>query len=123
MKTFKEAAEELGVTYTTIDRRVNLLGMETGRNTEGRLTVDVDELRRRWEERRAQKVRPRVASEAFLSVTIRQDQRDTLDHLTGNESLAAVVRSLLDTAFAVVDPAREYRESRGWGPVPSPPAS
>lgn len=100
VKTFKEAAEELGVSYTTIDRRVSLLGMRTEHDEDGRRLVDVRELDRLWRARQDEKEQtPR--DEAFLSVTVRREQRERIDSLaqTLRVSRAAVVRRLLDIGW------------------------
>lgn len=117
MKTFKEAADQLGVSYSSIARRVSLLKMETGTDARKRLTVDADELERRWQARHERIAGPTGVSDAPLSVMIRQDQRFVIEQMQGKESIASVVRHLLDVGMAGDEVAMRIREEQGWDPV------
>ena len=98
MATFKEAAEQLGLSLSATMRRAHLVKVVTYDDSGGAL-VNVDELNRRWEERRGE-IRRKGWEKAPLSVEIRRDQRDRIDEIAAGGSVAAVVRDLLDEALA-----------------------
>lgn len=103
MATFREAAEQLGLSMSATMRRAHTVGVVERDEKTGRVQVDVDELRRRWDEHTAN-ARGKNWKQKALSVEIRAEQRDRLDEmvLEQDKSLSAVVRDVLDRGFSTL---------------------
>lgn len=112
--TYNEAAEALGVSRSTIERRIRLTGVPV-EHRGGRAYIDLDTLADAWRGRREAST---TLAPAALSASIREDQRYVIDQMAqGTESVASVVRHLLDLGMAADDLACQIREDKGWEPV------
>lgn len=114
--TINEAIEALGVSRSTVERRLRVTGIPT-EIVGGRVIFDLDTLVDAWQGRREASA---SLAPAALSVSIRADQRYVIDQMSdGVESIAAVVRHLLDLGMAADDTARSIREEKGWAQIPA----
>lgn len=101
MATYEEAAEQLGINQSSIQRRMKLLGMRATIGPDRRADVDPEEIERRWQERLASLPRPEAQFTEPLVVSIRPDQRDAIDALVKEHdiSIAAATRVLIDAGL------------------------
>lgn len=92
------AARELGIAYSTLHRRMNVVGLESEVDEHGATFVDTDELVRLWEARPRSK-RPRAprGRGGLVNVIVDEATREELDSIAEahDVSLAEATRHIL----------------------------
>lgn len=96
--SYNEAAQALGISYSSVMRRVRLTGIPIDRRG-GWSYIDLDTLRDAWEGRQQamQEAMTPIAG-VPLTASIRKDQRDAMQEEADRRdvSLATIVREVLD---------------------------
>lgn len=85
--TLRDAAELLKVSVTSLRRRIAVLKLETGKDEQGRVLVDVQELEQRWHDRQAARP-PRRRKNATLTMVIDEEERDEIDGIAEHHELS-----------------------------------
>ena len=92
------AATELGIAYSTLHRRLTVLGLSPEEDEAGALYVDTDAVRKAWDERPT-KPRPtaRGGRGGAVNVIVDKETRDELDAIAEahDVSLAEAARQIL----------------------------
>lgn len=98
------AARELGIAYSTLHRRMNVVGLESEVDEHGATFVDTDELTKRWEARpRSTRPRSPRGRGGLVNVIVDSDTREELDAIAEahDVSLAEATRSVI--SFGLVE--------------------
>ena len=102
--TYREAMKELGVSRSTVERRLRLTRVPV-RKVDGLAYFDLDTLRDAWAGHRAaieqEKAEREKSTERSITVSVPLSMRDELDAMASRHgvSLAAVVREILGNAL------------------------
>ena len=96
------AANELGIAYSTLHRRLTVLGISPEADDTGTLYVDTDAVRKAWDER---PTKPRPTSRGgrggAVNVIVEKDTREELDAIAEahSVSLAEAARRILSAGL------------------------
>jgi len=102
--TYREAMKELGVSRSTVERRLRLTGIPV-RKVDGRAHFDLETLQDAWAGHRAaieqEKAEHEKSTETSITVSVPHSMRAELDAMAArhNVSRAAVVREILGAAL------------------------
>lgn len=102
--TYAEAVADLGVSLSTVQRRLRITGVPT-QIVEGRAVFDLESLVDAWEQHRQiiedEKAARQYATESSISVSIPFSQRQRLEQLRAAHggSLAATVREVIEAGL------------------------
>jgi hypothetical protein len=92
------AATELGIAYSTLHRRMTVLGVTPEEDESGALFVDTDALKKAWDERpTTPRQKPRGGRGGAVNVIVDKETREQLDTIAEvhDVSLAEAARQII----------------------------
>lgn len=82
------AAELLGLSQSSLRRRMSVLDVERSYDADGHVLVDWQDVRRRWEERQQLRRNSRRTKSAPLSIVLEEEMRDEIDQIAETHRLS-----------------------------------